>query len=430
MVGPTHNFAGLSPGNIASLSSEGTASNPRAAALEGLGKMRFVRGLGVTQAVLPPQPRPHLAVLRAFGFTGADEAVIAEAARHQPELLKLASSASSMWAANAATVAPSTDTTSGRLVLVVANLETMFHRALEAETTHAVLSRLFADPARFTVRRALPRGDAFGDEGAANHTRLTADGGALHLFAWGRRGFGAERPTQKFVARQTLEASRAVARMLDLPEERCAFIQQDPRGIDAGAFHTDVVGVGNQGFFMHHELAFAEDVAALLRARIGGVEILRASADELPIADAVSAYPFNSQVLTLPSGEMTIVAPKESEDNPRARAFLERVTDASALVTSVHYIDVRQSMKNGGGPACLRLRVPMTDAEVGAIGARVVFDEALEAELVAWVGRHYRDRLVPSDLADPALHRESMAALDALTSILRLGSVYDFQRTS
>jgi succinylarginine dihydrolase len=56
-----------------------------------------------------------------------------------------------------------------------------------------------------------------------------------------------------------------------------------------------------------------------------------------------------------------------------------------------------------------------------------VYTPALGAELVAWVERHYRDRLVPADLCDPALARESFTALDELTGILRLGSIYDFQ---
>ena len=97
-------------------------------------------------------------------------------------------------------------------------------------------------------------------------------------------------------------------------------------------------------------------------------------------------------------------------------------------VARVEYVDLRQSMQNGGGPACLRLRVPLSDAEAAALGARVQFSSALDGELVAWVERHYRDRLVPADLGDPQLTRESFRALDELTGILQLGSIYDFQR--
>jgi len=85
-------------------------------------------------------------------------------------------------------------------------------------------------------------------------------------------------------------------------------------------------------------------------------------------------------------------------------------------------------MHNGGGPACLRQRVVLSDEERAAVRANVFFTEALAATLAAWIERHYRDRLVPSDLGDPALAREGLAALDELTRILALGSVYDFQR--
>jgi succinylarginine dihydrolase len=434
IVGPTHNFAGLSLGNVASLSNESAASSPRAAALQGLDKMRAVTDLGITQAVLPPQPRPALSALRALGFSGADEDVLARAASSQPRLLRLVSSASAMWAANAATVAPSTDTVDGRLHLVPANLRHMFHRSLEAETTRDVLRAIFADPTRFAVHEPLPGGAHFADEGAANHTRLATEEGVVHLFAWGRTALDrGEAEPERYPARQTREASAALERLLSLREGLAQHAQQDARGIDAGAFHTDVVAVGNESFLMLHELAFRDGGVLLdeLRRRLGdSLSLSVALADELPIEDAVAAYPFNSQVVTVRRDPlaMVIVAPLESRENPRARAFLERVVSEDNPVERVEYLDVRQSMRNGGGPACLRQRVPLTRAELGALSARVLFDAALEADLRAWVTRHYRDRLVPADLADPALHREGLTALDELTRLLALGPVYEFQR--
>jgi succinylarginine dihydrolase len=121
------------------------------------------------------------------------------------------------------------------------------------------------------------------------------------------------------------------------------------------------------------------------------------------------------------------VAPTDSRDDERARAFLDRCTTTGSPVRAVHYLDVRQSMHNGGGPACLRLRVPLTGDELAALGANVVLTDALLEALGSWVDRHYRDRLVAADLADPALVRESMRALDELTQLLGLGSIYDYQ---
>jgi succinylarginine dihydrolase len=391
--------------------------------------MRFVRDLGVAQGVLPPHDRPSLAALRRLGFRGRDEDVIAAAAAGDALALRLCSSASAMWTANAATVAPSADTEDQRVHLVPANLQQMFHRAIEAATTTRVLRSIFRDATRFVVHDPLPGGEQFADEGAANHLRLETSAGAAHVFAWGRRTWGAFVGPEVHPARQTCEASMALARLHRLDPARCLFPQQHPDGIDAGAFHTDVLAVGNGRFLMLHELAFAEGVTDALRRLLGDdLFVVEASRNELPVDRAVAAYPFNSQVLTLADGTMAIVAPTDSRDDERACGFLERCTAAGSPVRAVHYLDVRQSMHNGGGPACLRLRVPLTGDELAALGANVVLTDALLDALGAWVDRHYRDRLVAADLADPALARESMRALDELTQLLGLGSVYDYQR--
>lgn len=432
LCGPTHNFGGLSPGNLASTTHGGQLSNPRAAALQGLSKMRFVRSLGVAQAVLPPHPRPRLSVLRRLGFRGSDEQVLTSVARTDDLLLRLVSSAAAMWTANAATVVPSADSADGRTHLVPANLAQMAHRAIEADTTRDVLRAIFVDPKRFAVHEPLPGGSHFADEGAANHTRLATPGNpAAHVFAWGRRAFGAGDAPVRFPARQTFEASQALARLGQVAPSRALFPQQHPDGIDAGGFHTDVLAVGSESVLLLHERAFVDSTAfvASLRGLLGeDLRVVFATEQELPLADAVGAYPFNSQLLALPRGDMAVVAPAESRENPRARAFLERVVAEDNPIRAVHYMDLRQSMNNGGGPACLRLRVALADDELGALSGRVLLDDSLDRELASWIERTYRDRLAPADLADPALARESMAALDELTRILCLGSVYDFQR--
>jgi succinylarginine dihydrolase len=431
LVGPTHNYAGLSRGNVASTGHGGQASNPRAAAREGLAKMHFVRELGALQAILPPQDRPSLATLHRLGFRGSDEEVLRAAAREGGLLLRLSSSASSMWTANAATVTPSRDTTDGRVHFVPANLQEMFHRSIEAPTTTRILKKIFADETAFVVHDPLPGGGQFADEGAANQTRLFTSKGALHLFAWGKEawGTGAARP-RRFPARQTREASHALARLHALPPDRCRFPQQHPDGIDAGAFHTDVLAVGNGSFFMLHELAFLDRsalLADLTRALGDELFIVEASVRELPADNAVHSYPFNSQVLTVAEGSMVIVAPLDSQQDASAREFLDKVVARGGPVKAVHYLDVSQSMHNGGGPACLRLRVPLEEREVAKVKGQVFLTPELEARLGAWVDARYRDHLVPSDLADPELVRETMTALDELTGLLGIGSVYDFQ---
>jgi succinylarginine dihydrolase len=430
LVGPTHNYGALSPGNVASTAHGGRISNPRAAALEGIAKMRLVRGLGVAQAVLPPQQRPSLSALRRLGFRGTDEEVLAAAAAGDGHWLRLCASASSMWTANAATVTPSRDTPDARVHLVVANLQQMFHRSIEADETARILRAVFRDPARFVVHDPLEGGGQLADEGAANHLRLSTSKGAAHLFAWGRREWGSFEGPRRHPARQTFEASQALARLHGIEPSRAFFPQQHPEGIDAGGFHTDVLAVGNERLLVLHELAFVDDPRLVtdLRELLGEeLFVVRAVASELAVERAVASYVFNSQILTLPGGDMAIVAPEDAREDPEASAFLQRVVAAGSPVRSVHFVDVRQSMHNGGGPACLRLRVPLSDDETRALSGRVVVDDALDAALEAWVTRHYRDRLAPGDLADPMLARESMRALDELTTLLGLGAVYDFQ---
>jgi succinylarginine dihydrolase len=440
LVGPTHSYAGLSYGNVASARNQGAAGNPRKAALQGLAKMEAVAALGLVQGVLPPHERPHLPTLRARGYEGSDAEILAKVAKEDPVLLARVSSASAMWTANAATVMPAADAHDKRTHFVVANLREMFHRAIEPAVTERALRAIFADQSRFAVHAALStdgreRAD-YGDEGAANHTRLTAsaanDGetAGVHFFVYGTAPDAARVP-KKFPARQTLAASERVAQLGLLDRARCVFAQQNADAIDAGVFHNDVIAVGNGNVLLCHELAFEDRIAthASLRNVVGdSLVIAEIRADEVTLDDAVKSYLFNSQLLTLPDGSMALVAPSECEENPRVKAAIDRViADAANPLKRAIYMDVRESMRNGGGPACLRLRVPMNDADLGAMNRAALVDAAKLAELRAWVTKHYRESLLPSDLADPALLRESRDALDELTRILELGGIYDFQ---
>jgi succinylarginine dihydrolase len=433
LPGPTHNYSGLATGNLASERYRSLASNPRTAALQGLAKMKALADRGFAQAVLPPHERPDLAALRALGFTGNDAQVLARAAREAPQTLAACSSAAAMWVANAATVSPSADTSDGRVHFTPANLVAHFHRALEAPTTTRVFRAIFADAACFVVHDPLPGAPQLGDEGAANHTRFAADSEAagIELFTFGRSGFDTSLASpQRFAARQTREASEAVARRHGLALERTLFAQQRPDAIDAGVFHNDVVAVGNRAVLFCHERAYVEqhELLAALRGRLGpAFAPIVVREEEVSLERAVATYLFNSQLLERREGGMLLVAPSECAEDPTVAALLERLISSGGPIREVLTFDLKQSMQNGGGPACLRLRVLLTDTERAAIRARVWLDDSLHGELVAWVERHYRDRLVPADLADPALLDESRRALDELSRLLQLGSVYPFQ---
>ncbi|MFH1115564.1 MAG: N-succinylarginine dihydrolase [Pseudomonadota bacterium] len=438
LVGPTHNYAGLAYGNIASVRHGQATSNPKAAALQGLAKMKLVADLGVQQAVVPPQERPDIRTLKRLGFAGSESRILEKASREAPEILAACYSASSMWTANAATVSPSADSEDGMIHITPANLVGNFHRSLETGFTSAVLKRIFPDESVFVHHDPLPAAVQLADEGAANHIRLCPSHGAggIQVFVYGRRAFDpSDRGPEKYPGRQTLEASAAIARLHQLDPAKTLFVRQHPRAIDSGVFHNDVISVGNENLFLFHSGAFAGEgrdvrqIAAAYRDCCGDDPVLfEVSEDELPLIDAVESYFFNSRIVTVPDQSMCLIAPVECRENKRAAAVLDRLISGGSPIAEVRFTDLRQSMHNGGGPACLRLRVVLTGREKAATHRGVWLTDKLYEELGTWIERFHRDRLRPEDLADPALPDESRTALDELSRILGLGSVYDFQR--
>jgi len=434
LPGPTHNYSGLAEGNLASERNRRLTANPREAALQVLAKMKALADAGYAQAVLPPHERPDIGALRALGFAGSDAEILASAARDAPRLLAACSSAAAMWAANAATVSPSSDTADGRVHFTPANLVSHFHRALETPTTTRILRAIFDDESRFVVHDALPAAAHLGDEGAANHTQFVADDNerGVELFVYGRVALDTSSPApRRYAARQTREASEAVARLHELDPQRTVFAQQLPDAIDAGVFHNDVIAVGSGCVLFCHERAFLaqEELLRALREMIGDAfQTIVVREKDVSLDRAVATYLFNSQLIQRDDGTMLLVVPAECLEDGAVAAYLERLTRGDGPIRELLAFDLRQSMRNGGGPACLRLRVRLSEAERRSIRANVWLNAELHAALAAWIDRHYRDRLTADDLGDPALLDECRRALDELTRMLRLGSVYPFQR--
>ena len=437
LVGPTHNYGGLSYGNVASQSNSQQASNPREAARQGLAKMKALADMGFQQGVLAPQERPDVAALRRLGFAGSDAEVIQRAAKEAMPLLVASCSASSMWVANAATVSPSADTADGRVHFTAANLNCKYHRSIEHPTTSRVLAAMFNDDKHFAHHPALPAVAQFGDEGAANHTRFCRrySEAGVEFFVYGRSAFDSRYPApQKYPARQTLEASQAVARLHGLSDDGVVYAQQNPAVIDQGVFHNDVIAVGNGEVLFYHEDAFLETDAVLgqLQAKLaskgGRFQAVRVPRAAVTVEDAVRSYLFNSQLLSRDDGSMLLVVPEECRNNERVWTYLNQLTAQGGAVQEVKVFDLKQSMQNGGGPACLRLRVALKESELAVVNPGVIMTAPLYDTLLQWVDKHYRDRLGEADLADPQLLVECRTALDELTQILKLGSVYPFQR--
>ena len=402
IVGPSHNYAGLSLGNIASASHKGNASYPRAAALQGIAKMRGNLERGLAQGFLLPLPRPNFGLLRDLAV-GDDT---------NPALVAAAWSASSMWTANAATVSPAPDTGDGRCHLTPANLVTMLHRGQEWRDTQAQLKIAFGDQRHFAVHDAVP--SSFGDEGAANHMRFcdSHDAPGVEVFVYGR-------PGGRFPARQHEQASRAVARLHGLEPRRCVFIEQNPAAIEAGAFHNDVVAVANEKVLFTHDQAFADQIDAYeaIRAVFPDLHVVEVPESQVSLEEAIRTYLFNAQLVTLPTGEMALVVPSECQESTSVWSWCERMLASNGPIRHVIPVDVRQSMANGGGPACLRLRVV---ADPATVDARFMLDEAKAERREAVIAQMWPETIQPDEIGTEALAAKVIEAREALLAVLSL----------
>ncbi|MDR6832391.1 succinylarginine dihydrolase [Sphingopyxis sp. BE259] len=405
IIGPSHNYAGLSRGNIASASNAGDVSQPRAAALQGIDKMRHNLALGLPQGFFMPLDRPDAPWLATLGTTLADA---------EGHLRAQAWSASSMWAANAATVSPAPDSADGKCHLTVANLVTMPHRSHEWPGTLAQLRLAFADPA-FAVHAPVPA--PFGDEGAANHMRLCNghDGPGVEIFVYGVGG-------GRFPARQHLDASKAIARHHRLDPARTLFIRQSDTAIQGGAFHNDVVAVANEHVLFTHETAFEdrESAHAEIRAAFPMVEIVEVPASAVTLPDAIKSYLFNAQLVSLPEGGMGLVLPTEAQAIPAVWDWLQAHVAGNGPIRRLLPVNVRQSMANGGGPACLRLRVV---ADPVTVDPRFMADEVKLDRIAAVVAQHWPEAIAPGDLASATLAGEVRTARGALLEAMGLSEL-------
>ena len=403
IIGPSHNYAGLSLGNLASAGNKGNVSHPRAAALQGVEKMRHNLRLGLAQGFFLPHPRPDRAWLAELG-TSVEEA---------PDSLRAAAfSASAMWAANAATVSPAPDCADGRTHLTAANLRTMAHRSHEWPETLKQLRLAFADERHFAVHAPVPA--TYGDEGAANHMRLAPahDAAGVEVFVYGTRG-------GDFPARQHIEAFRAVARFHRLDPDRSLFVCQSEEAIAAGAFHNDVVAVANENVLFAHEQAFENRPAfyAELRRLLPGIEIVEVPASAVSLADAIRSYLFNGQLVTLPEGGMALIVPEEARETPSVWNWLQQLLAGNGPIRRIFPVDVRQSMANGGGPACLRLRVV---ADPATVDPRFIADEAKLDLIASIIAEHWPERIAPDDLKSPAMWQQMEEARTAICQALDL----------
>ena len=429
LIGPTHNYAGLSQGNLASQKHLNKTSNPKAAALQGLDKMRLIMDQGIPQGFFLPHERPHLKTLRALGFSGTDEDIINRATKQNPLLLKNVYSASSMWAANAATFSPSIDSYDQNIHITPANLNTMFHRSIEHEFTKTQLELMFGGVA--IVHDPIENISGYGDEGAANHLRVSEQHlkSGFQIFVYGSSAFEVH---QGMITRQAEEISKAVSIMHQLDPDRVLFLKQNEQAINAGSFHNDIVSLANEEVFIFHQEAFAdrvelERILHHLKDHVKGFHPIEILSEDISLDDLVSSYLLNSQLITVKNNEMMMLLPEEVQNHSNCMRWLEEIKSSSPI-KHIEFVDIRQSMMNGGGPACLRFKITVNNNEFNQINEKFLLTPKKLMDLRALVTKHYRDKLNPADLVDNNLVQESYRFLDELTQLLDLGNVYDFQK--
>jgi succinylarginine dihydrolase len=270
----------------------------------------------------------------------------------------------------------------------------------------------FADRTRFAIHQPVP--PSFGDEGAANHMRLCDEHGSagVEVFVYGRSG-GA------FPARQHEQASRAVARLHGLDPDRTVFVEQNPPAIAAGAFHNDVVAVANGRVLFTHAEAFADQAGtyAVIRRKFPQLEVVEVAADAVSLAEAVRTYLFNAQLVTLPSGETVLIVPSECMESPAVSAYLDNLVAGNGPIRRVLPVDVRQSMANGGGPACLRLRVV---ADPATVDPRFLLSDPVADAIERTIAAAWPEQIDAADVGNEALARDVVAARASLLETLGL----------
>ena len=429
LIGPTHNYAGLSQGNLASQKHLNQTSNPQVAALQGLDKMRIIMEQGIPQGFFLPHERPNLQTLRALGFGGTDEEVFNRAAKQAPALLRNVYSASSMWAANAATFSPSIDSYDQSIHITPANLNSMFHRSIEPEFTKTQLQLIFGSIAQ--IHDPITNISGYGDEGAANHLRVSAQHlkPGFQIFVYGSSGFETH---QGVIARQAEEISQAVSTQHQLDPDRALFLRQNDLAIKSGSFHNDIVSLANEEVFIFHQEAFAdrvelERVLHHLKDHIKGFHALEILSEDISLDDLVSSYLLNSQLITVENNEMMMLLPEEVQNHLNCMQWLDEIKSSSPI-KHIEFVDIRQSMMNGGGPACLRFKTVVNDNEFNQVNKKFLLNPKKLMDLRSLVSKHYRDKLNPEDLFDIKLMEESYRFLDELTQLLDLGSIYHFQK--
>jgi succinylarginine dihydrolase len=423
LIGPTHHFGGLGVGNVASQQNQWQVSHPRSAALEGLAKMERVASLGVPQFFLPPLARPDWKLLEQHGYCGDRGDILKRCGDENPRLLSAAYSSSFMWTANAATTASGVETQDGRSHAVIANLSASLHRSIEAHERWRQFQAWTEGVAGIEIHGPLDSDPVLRDEGAANHMRLcsvTGNGPGLHLFVHEPVSRFEQLVAPKFCSRQGKQASERVADLLRVPEKRRFFLEQTQSAIDAGVFHNDVIATSHRHLLLCHEDAFVDQHPCIMRIKEAfagstgeALHVIEVSRSELPLDEAVRTYLFNSQIVTGSDGCMHLICPRQCAESEATKSLIDAwIADASNPIQDVAYIPLSESMANGGGPACLRLRWTLPESVLEGPMSVWRWTPERGERIRSWIASNYPDRVQFEDFRRLEFAERGLAAVE------------------
>ena len=414
---------------------EDEIANPKEAALQLLNKMKFLDSLGIKQVVLPPQEHPYMPLLKRIGFEGTTKDKLTSLKKAAPWLIPQICMSSNH---RNATVCPSIDSANSHLHFTPANQASSFMRSQDTEPTNRLLKALFKNPVFFEIHPPLPAVEFFYDEGAKNHFRFCKNYGSpgVQLFTFGKSYQPSLTPLpfpEKIAARQSKEASEAITRLHRTYPGHNVFAFQNPNAIDLGTSHSDLLAISNQNLLLIHSRALwkQSDIIKQLKklvADVSGTEltVIEITEKQLALKAALESHFFNSQIITLSDNSMTLISSNTCKEFESG--FLKEILeDNDNPIGSIHFVDLSEINKKGGGPASTCLQVVMNASELSEISESVFFRESLYHQLVDHVNKSYPTSLSITDLSDPNLYLKFMDSLNEICHILNLKGIYSFQ---
>ena len=395
IIGPTYHYGGLALGNTHSLDHKHVVANPKKAALQGLSKMKLLRDHGISQYVLPAYVRDYKGLVQGYYNNQGDfEDNLKRLYDENLDIFSSFFSASSAWLANAWTMTPSIDSSDGRYHVSPASLNACFHRQLDVKQTIAILTNRLCSKTYITCHHPSP----FFDEGAANMIRLSAGGKGLYLFVSGSSD------TKRFKSRHDKRSWQRLVSQHQLDPDYVIYLTQHPDAIDAGVFHNDVISFGVDDLLVVHENAFVDQpnyCDTILERYFScfgtDLTLIQIPDSILPLKDAVNSYFFNSQLVRKDDNRYLLLVPSRCKGLPVMDYFVSIVAKKWESQLEIMVCDVEESIKNGGGPACLRNSMDVYDDPKLIFDDRYLFTLEKYDDFVRLVNQYYPSSLELND---------------------------------